>query len=148
MSENEGEIMYGVREYAEEMPVKLKQSDISLDRRWVIEARNEGGFNGVEVDLLDLLKWLRENRIDLLMTSEEEERARHYRVRGQLKQAKTHLLKPVKVTGFNDGFDALDRHTSYHRQLQTFRLRPFDNDPDDINNYGTNELNPDEGDKG
>lgn len=42
-----------VREYAEGMMVQL---DVSVSSgRWVISASNEGGYNGTEVDLFDLM---------------------------------------------------------------------------------------------
>lgn len=56
-------IMDGVREYEWEMPIHLAQTD---DGRLVIEAFSEGGWSGTQVDLLDLLRWLAENRPDLL----------------------------------------------------------------------------------
>lgn len=51
-------VMEGVREYCEEMDVKLRTSD---NGRLVIVALNEGGHNSTEVDLLDLLEWLKTN---------------------------------------------------------------------------------------
>ena len=76
--ENEAleEVMEGVREYAEDDPVTLEFegpkdfSKIPEGGRWVVRARNEGGFNCTQVDVLDLLKWLRENRPDLLKLEE------------------------------------------------------------------------------
>lgn len=56
--------MEGVREYAEEMAVHLvKAAD---EDRWVIKAWNEAGYNSTEVDLFDLLYWLRKHRPDLM----------------------------------------------------------------------------------
>lgn len=51
---NQGIVMEGVREYCEEMEVRL----LKRNGRYVIEARNEGGYNSTEVDLLDLIQWL------------------------------------------------------------------------------------------
>ena len=48
-------VMEGVREYCEGMDVRLEKNK---EGRWVIDARNEGGHNSTEVDLLDLLQWL------------------------------------------------------------------------------------------
>ena len=53
-----------IREYSEEMEVVIKFSDAYS--RWVIRALNEGGLNFTEVDLLDLICWIKENRPDLL----------------------------------------------------------------------------------
>ena len=64
--------MEGVREYAEYMPVRLIKrhpcymEHYESEQRWVIDAVNEGGHNGTEVDLVDLLRWLKENRPELL----------------------------------------------------------------------------------
>jgi len=49
--------MDGVREYCEEMPVEIVISEHT--ERSVIRAYNEGGFNRVEIDLIDLLNWLK-----------------------------------------------------------------------------------------
>jgi hypothetical protein len=55
--------MFGVREYADGEGVKL---DVNEHGRTVVVALNEGGYNRTEVDLLDLIDWLRANRPDLL----------------------------------------------------------------------------------
>jgi hypothetical protein len=52
-------IMQGVREYTEEMEVTLKIWD--ANGRLIIHALNEAGYNCTEVDLLDLLDWVRAN---------------------------------------------------------------------------------------
>lgn len=54
--------MDGVREYAEAYPVKL----LFRDERWIVQARNEGGFNATEVDLVDLIAWLQRCRPEFL----------------------------------------------------------------------------------
>ena len=70
-------IMNGVTEYAEGMGVELTQTrgayqngvpDERREKRGnlVIKARNEGGYNCTEVDLLELIAWLKEHRPDLL----------------------------------------------------------------------------------
>lgn len=70
--------MEGVREYCEDLPVKLeyeledKYSSVPKGGRWVISALNESGHNSTQVDLLDLIKWLRESRPDLLRNQEKE----------------------------------------------------------------------------
>jgi len=43
-----------IREYVEEMPVNI----IILQNRIVIEAFNEGGYNRVNIDLFDIVKWV------------------------------------------------------------------------------------------
>jgi hypothetical protein len=60
------EIMHGVTEYAEGLDVKLQMED---NGRLIVSARNEGGFNGTSVDLLELLAWLRANRPDLIAST-------------------------------------------------------------------------------
>lgn len=77
----------GVREYAEGYLVSLgrRSTDIGAQRarqiygadvagrwvddglRWVVSALNEGGMNGTEVDLFDLLTWLAKHRPELLV---------------------------------------------------------------------------------
>lgn len=47
-----GDLLDGVREYAEGWPVKLMTNDMG---RLVVIAVNEGGQNCVEIDLSDLL---------------------------------------------------------------------------------------------
>ena len=59
------EIMHGVTEYAEGLDVRLQLED---NGRLIISAKNEGGYNGTSVDLLELLAWLRANRPDLMST--------------------------------------------------------------------------------
>ena len=62
-------VMAGVEEWAEGYPVILtKRDDGEGSERHLIEAANEGGFNHTQVDLLQLIQWLRENRPDLLKT--------------------------------------------------------------------------------
>ena len=51
-------IMQGVREYTEEYPVELIRTDLG---RVVIQALNEGGYNITQVDLVDLLDWIKRN---------------------------------------------------------------------------------------
>ena len=46
----------GVREYVEGHAVEL---GIRHDGRLVIRAWTEGGYNGVDIDLMDLLEWVR-----------------------------------------------------------------------------------------
>jgi hypothetical protein len=54
--------MEGVTEYSEGMKVGL----IKNKNRYVIQAFNEGGFNDTQVDLFQLLNWLKKNRPDLI----------------------------------------------------------------------------------
>ena len=69
--------MCGVTEYAEDMSVELTQTDgvyqsgIPVEQRkgygrWVIRAKNEGGYNCTEVDIIELVSWLKANRPDLI----------------------------------------------------------------------------------
>lgn len=55
-------VMEGVREYTEGCPVELTRSAARL----VIKATNEGGNNVTEVDLLDLLDWIKRNDPEIL----------------------------------------------------------------------------------
>jgi hypothetical protein len=55
--------MDGVRDHNEGMTPELYLDDDS--GRVVVRAFNEGSLNVTDVDLLDLLKWVRENRPDL-----------------------------------------------------------------------------------
>jgi hypothetical protein len=55
--------MAGVREYAEDLGVELTRNESS--GREVVKAYNEAGYNITEVDLLDLLGWLKTNRPEL-----------------------------------------------------------------------------------
>ncbi|HUW08737.1 MAG TPA: hypothetical protein VM537_03365 [Anaerolineae bacterium] len=79
MTDGSGVVMEGVREYAEDFEVKLaeadgpthqyggaEQRDSSGFPRAVIEATNEGGCNGTQVDLLDLIAWLKAHKPELL----------------------------------------------------------------------------------
>ena len=70
-------IMVGVREYSEKMDVELTITEGMFDvdkpeKDWlgkgriVIKAFNESGFNRTEVDLMDVILWLRKNKPELL----------------------------------------------------------------------------------
>lgn len=67
-------VLEGVREYSECDPVEINlevfsRSGIPLaidKRRIVIHAKNEGGCSSTNVDLLDLIGWLKKNRPELL----------------------------------------------------------------------------------
>ena len=52
-----------IREYAEEIPVEINISD--SNSRLVIDAWNEAGFNGTNVDLMDVLRHVKENMPDV-----------------------------------------------------------------------------------
>lgn len=66
--------MDDVREYAEGFAVKLvalpgstdKYSTVPQGGRLVVQALNEGGYNCTQVDLLDMIKWVRKHRPELL----------------------------------------------------------------------------------
>ena len=55
-------IMEGVTEYAEGMDVSLS----TRNGRLTIDAKNEGGHNGTDVDLVQLLLWVQKNLPELL----------------------------------------------------------------------------------
>ena len=57
MSKEDGIIMQGVREYAEEYPVRLGLRD----GHHIVEATRESGYVGTAVDLQDLLAWVKSN---------------------------------------------------------------------------------------
>lgn len=69
-----------IREYSEGMPVTMGEVVLDTygvkqfphmkigDRRLVVVAANEGGYNCTQVDLLDVLEWVGANRPDLLRT--------------------------------------------------------------------------------
>lgn len=54
--------MHGAREYAEEFPVELDKHE----GRYIVRAFNEGGCDLTEVDLFDLLEWIKKNKPELL----------------------------------------------------------------------------------
>ena len=56
--------MKGVREYNEGMLVELDLAE--NDNRTVIVAYNEAGYNSTEVDLLDVIEWVKNNRPELI----------------------------------------------------------------------------------
>lgn len=60
--------MHGVSEYVERYPVELDRTEFlemtkpfESSGRWIIRAYNEGRHNCTEVDLIELIEWLREN---------------------------------------------------------------------------------------
>lgn len=55
-------IMEGVKEYAEEMDVSLGERN----GRLTIDAKNEAGHNGTDVDLVHVLEWVHKNLPQLL----------------------------------------------------------------------------------
>jgi hypothetical protein len=55
--------MEGVREYAEGRAVVIAET---ADGRPTVVAENEAGHNNTQVDLIDLLAWVRANRPELL----------------------------------------------------------------------------------
>lgn len=82
-------VMCGVTEYCEEMDVKLaitggryaygiKESDHIGYGRAVVKAYNEAGHNSTEVDLLELLRWVAENKPDIYMKNVSSEMMRLY----------------------------------------------------------------------
>jgi len=67
-ADRESAVMTGVREYAEGYPVELRviPDDQNGAGRLAICAQNEGGCNGIDIDLADLVAWLAANRPSLL----------------------------------------------------------------------------------
>lgn len=59
--------MIGVTEYTEGLAVGLEVVVRNDKLRLVVVALNEAGNNGTEVDLLELISWLKRNRPDLVM---------------------------------------------------------------------------------
>jgi hypothetical protein len=60
-------IMKGVTEYCEGMDVELIQIfGYDATKRYVIKAMNECGYNHTEVDLLQLISWVKKNKPELL----------------------------------------------------------------------------------
>lgn len=53
--------MNNIREYCEEYPVDIEISDDVEQHggRWVITATNEGGHNSTQVDLVDVLNYVK-----------------------------------------------------------------------------------------
>jgi hypothetical protein len=58
------QIMEGVTEYAEGLDVRLSVTK----GRLVVGAQNEGGHNGTDVDLVQLLEWVSKNMPELQTT--------------------------------------------------------------------------------
>ena len=68
--------MDGVTDYSEGMDVELAETTGTYSGipgaprpgagRLVVKAYNEGGFNQTEVDVLELVAWLKKHRPDLL----------------------------------------------------------------------------------
>jgi hypothetical protein len=58
-----------IREYREQLDVEIEQlpyAELGVNR-WVVYARNEAGYNGVEVDLEDIIAWVKETMPELLV---------------------------------------------------------------------------------
>ncbi len=60
-----------IREYAEGMPVSVSviSTDCNtnpIEPRICIGALNEGGYNGVDVDLQDIIDWVKKNEPEML----------------------------------------------------------------------------------
>lgn len=67
-----------MREYCEELNVEIEER-IDSDKiagvggigRLIIKSSSEGGYSGTEVDLLDVIDWVRENKPELLEKAEK-----------------------------------------------------------------------------
>jgi len=57
-----------IREYAEEEEVIVTEHGDRL----VVKSYNEGGYNCTEVDLLDIIDWVKANMPELLKETENE----------------------------------------------------------------------------
>lgn len=67
MSNEESVELTGVHEYVEGYPVTLKRTTREeCSGRLVIEAINQGGFDSVQIDLLELLSWIKRHRPELV----------------------------------------------------------------------------------
>ncbi len=67
-----------IREYGESLEVEIlftgvgdiigrgKDCYLGPPTRWIIRASNEGGYNGTNVDLLDVIAWIKEHQPELL----------------------------------------------------------------------------------
>ena len=58
--------MTNVRDYAGGYDVVLREQFCDGEKRLVVVATNQGGYDDTEVDLLDLIVWVKQNRPDLL----------------------------------------------------------------------------------
>lgn len=61
--------LLGVREYDAEWPVTIKKH--YRNGRECVCAKSDAGHNGTSVDLLELIKWIKENRPELLKEGAE-----------------------------------------------------------------------------
>lgn len=50
-----------IKEYVEEMTVEIEKRIYRVNKRWVVVAYNEGGYNQTAVDLVELLAYVKEN---------------------------------------------------------------------------------------
>jgi hypothetical protein len=67
-------ILKNVTEYAEEFDVKLVRRDEKYGGQLVLNATNEGGYNGVDIDFIQLLTWIGNNKalIKSLLLEEQQ----------------------------------------------------------------------------
>jgi len=59
-----------IREYIEEDPVVVDK--LLGEGRWIIRAVVDGGFACTEVDLVDVIRWVEENKPELLKSYQIE----------------------------------------------------------------------------
>lgn len=57
-----------ISEYCEEMEVEILELDQKNDREWIIKAYNEAGCNWTEVDLVDVLRFVKKEMPELWET--------------------------------------------------------------------------------
>jgi len=63
MADKKFEIKTNIREYAEEYPVTIEMNEDN--DRLVIKARNQGGYDCVFIDLMDVIKFYEANKRDI-----------------------------------------------------------------------------------
>lgn len=64
----------GIREYCENMTVSIIEpnTDHNDENRYIIVALNEAGHNSTNVDLLDVIEWVKKIKPELLQDELEE----------------------------------------------------------------------------
>ena len=113
MGKRDGVVMDGVTEYTEGYEVRLIHSPGAGRNRLAIEAMNEGGFNGVEIDLLQVLDWLKANRPELIQPTQQnaskelDEQALAIYQAYPLKKGRGAALRAIKSALKKIDFDAL-----------------------------------------
>lgn len=55
-----------IRDHNEGLEVEIEEKLVGDTKRLVIVALNQAGYDATEVDLLDVIEWVRENKPELL----------------------------------------------------------------------------------